>query len=142
MIGSFSIHKDGASFMNMKAIRDFWDRVFSSSVAVPPKSTGSPELDEVIGRYRQQNRSVLDIGCGNGKFLYLFISGKEGVYHGLDLSAEAIRKARALFNGTPLNYVFYEGDVSLTSDTLDSPYDCILLFNILDNLEANKAGKV
>lgn len=58
--------------MHAKTIQAFWDDVFAKSVPLPPGFSGSEALDRVIETYRRPGQKVLDIGCGNGKVLYLF----------------------------------------------------------------------
>ncbi len=57
-------------------------------------------LDEQVGKGPY---SILDLGCGNARFLEPFLRARPpGAYTGVDLSAAALQEAAELLNGIPL----------------------------------------
>jgi 2-polyprenyl-3-methyl-5-hydroxy-6-metoxy-1,4-benzoquinol methylase len=57
--------------------------------------TSGAELLEVVKRHSRPKPSILDLGCGKGANLPL-TQATHGLYHGVDISAEAVNRARSL----------------------------------------------
>ena len=78
-----------------------------------------------------EGQRVLDLGCGSGHTLAA-LRPSRGV--GVDVSASAIRDARARFGGETLS--FFEGDVADPDllSRLGGPFDTILLVNVVTHL--------
>jgi methionine biosynthesis protein MetW len=89
----------------------------------------------VAGRFRifadliEDGTSVLDIGCGSGVFLQFLAQNKEDVKaFGIDVSAEAVRRAREKGVNSAV------GDVTDAEFQLDDVYDYIVLSEILEHI--------
>jgi SAM-dependent methyltransferase len=89
------------------------------------------ELAEMVEQY-VPCPSILDLGCGTSANLPL-VPGKYGRYHGVDISAKAIKRARML--GRP--QATYETADVLTYTTQET-YDAILLREVIYYLPADK----
>ena len=78
-----------------------------------------------------EGQRVLDLGCGAGHTLAA-LRPSRGL--GIDISAPAIREARARFGGETLG--FFEGDVADRDllSRLGGPFDTILLVNVVTHL--------
>jgi 2-polyprenyl-3-methyl-5-hydroxy-6-metoxy-1,4-benzoquinol methylase len=87
--------------------------------------TSGAELLGVVKRYSRPEPSILDLGCGKGANLPL-TQGTYRLYHGVDISAEAINRARSLRRPNAT----YE-----TADIVDyepgQSYDAILLVEVI-----------
>jgi len=86
--------------------------------------------DFFVDRIRSGER-VLDVGCGYGAVAYSVASRAGAVVTGIDLNAENIAKACALFRHP--NLTFVTGDAF--TDLPDGTFDVVLLSNILEHLE-------
>jgi SAM-dependent methyltransferase len=80
---------------------------------------------------------VIDLGCGTGaNVIYLAARGFEGI--GVDFSrvavAQARRRAEAL--GLSERATFLVGDVTKPVRGIEGPFDLILLYNVLQDLDA------
>jgi SAM-dependent methyltransferase len=91
------------------------------------------ELAEMVEQYASCP-SILDLGCGTSVNLPL-VPGRYRSYHGVDISAKAIRRARAI--GRP--QATYETADVLTYTTRET-YDVILLREVIYYLPADKVG--
>ena len=72
---------------------------FATTFSNSRKNHPWPELDYIIENMRKQGfSSVLDIGCGNGRFLEEAKKSelKIRTYHGLDSSGEMVKEAKKL----------------------------------------------
>jgi len=84
--------------------------------------------------------TILDVGCGNGRFALFLDSVSRGPYRylGIDSSAEMIRRARRCVDGLetidgsfrPLDLTDGEMDLDLG----ERPFDLIVLFGVLHHL--------
>lgn len=71
---------------------------------------------------------ILDVGCGDGVLGGKLIETKNRVVTGIDMSQEAIRKARL----NKLEALI--GDIEKPLDFADESFDCVILCNILEHL--------
>jgi 2-polyprenyl-3-methyl-5-hydroxy-6-metoxy-1,4-benzoquinol methylase len=69
---------------------------------------------------------VLDVGCGHGQLLTALGDGAVAGYHGIDISGEAISRARAL----PIADATFEV-ADLTRWEAPSPYDVVVINEVL-----------
>jgi methionine biosynthesis protein MetW len=76
----------------------------------------------------EDGTSVLDIGCGSGVFLQFLAQNKDVKGFGIDVSAEAVRRARA--KGVNSKVV----DVTEPGFQLDGAYDYVILSEILEHI--------
>jgi SAM-dependent methyltransferase len=81
------------------------------------------------------NRAV-DLGCGIGTNV-IFLAGIGFDATGVDFSAAAVDQARAAATGAGVEARFVVGDVTRTIDGLDPPFDLILLYNVVQDLDAD-----
>lgn len=98
----------------------------------------------------KEQLSVLDVGCGNGrfgKFLFDTLPGQVISYHGIDFNPTLLEHAQASLSNTTLATQFQQIDLvkSLVSDTLlpekAEKYDCIVLFGVLHHIPSYQLRK-
>jgi SAM-dependent methyltransferase len=92
---------------------------------------------ETLVPYLKLPLSVLDVGCGNGRF-GRFLAEKLGttlVYHGLDSSPALLERARAAL--APLNARLENRDI-ITSPPDTGQYDLVVLFGMLHHVPGGK----
>jgi methionine biosynthesis protein MetW len=90
---------------------------------------GVAERFRIFADLIEDGTSVLDIGCGSGVFLQFLAQNKEKVKgFGIDVSAEAVRRARE--KGVNSQVV----DVTEPEFQLDDIYDYIILSEILEHI--------
>jgi 2-polyprenyl-3-methyl-5-hydroxy-6-metoxy-1,4-benzoquinol methylase len=77
-------------------------------------------------RTRGAKPKLLDAGCGSGRLAACFATDELASYHGVDLSAEAIRHAREL---APAGALLEQGD--LETWTPPSRYDVIVINEVM-----------
>jgi methionine biosynthesis protein MetW len=95
---------------------------------------GVAERFRVFADLIEDGTSVLDIGCGSGVFLQFLAQNKKDVKgFGIDVSAEAVRRARE--KGLNSKVV----DVTEPEFQLDDIYDYIVLSEVLEHI-ANSEG--
>ena len=86
----------------------------------------------VLDRLRHGSaKQLLEIGCGSGQFAELLQRDLPLGYKGLDISAEAIKQARA--KGIK-DFQFEEAD-ALTSPLLSGNYDSVVCMEVLEHIE-------
>jgi tRNA (uracil-5-)-methyltransferase TRM9 len=123
--------------------RDFYERQAASFSAT--RDHPWPGWQRVLDQLPSGRRSVLDAGCGNGRFAhFLFdgrgdeagIDGSEIDYVGIDESRKMIEAARARTEliGPPGSLRFEHADL-LAADSLPAgPFDLIVLFGVLHHV--------
>lgn len=99
----------------------------------------SAELQALIGSGRLTPEAVggtraVDLGCGSGaNTICLAQHGFEAT--GVDFSAAAIRQAETAARAVGPNPTFVVGDVTKTIPGVEGPFDLILLYNVLQDLD-------
>ena len=98
---------------------------------------------ERLPPYLNTPLSVLDVGCGNGRFgLFLQenLVGAQGLtpllitYHGLDSSARLLNHARAALEKLPaINWTLEERDI-VENPPDSGDYDLVVLFGVLHHI--------
>lgn len=113
---------------------DLTSRINQAALAyegdVHPKHRLMRYHDFFVDRIQSGDR-VLDVGCGYGAVAYSIATRTGAQVTGIDISAENIAKARALFQ-LP-NLTFVEGD-ALTAIGSER-FDVVVLSNVLEHLE-------
>jgi SAM-dependent methyltransferase len=104
-------------------------------------SDAGPELvrlveDGTLSPDRLGGDRAIDLGCGSGaNVLYLAGHGFDAM--GVDFSAVAVRQARERASALGLSgAAFVEGDVTRPVDGVEGPFDLIVLYNVLQDLDA------
>ena len=92
---------------------------------------GLPKEYHSLAEYVKNGDKVLDIGCGNGRFLYA-LQNKKAEYYGIDSSEEMIERAREKFPDAEF----------LRADALDLPFennsfDKIISMAVLHHIPSN-----
>lgn len=88
---------------------------------------------EYLGSKVWEGAKVLDIGCGNGRLLYVLPQNIE--YIGVDLSRNLVREARRLHPGRK----FITGDfLSLPLDKLGKDYDFLFAIAVFHHLPTHR----
>jgi len=95
-------------------------------------------IDYVTELLKQINyKSLLDIGCGDGRFLREVVNAiPDRIYKGIDISEASIRFAKA-FNP---NTDFVSGDIT-EANVLDRKYDVIILIETIEHIPQNLLPK-
>lgn len=81
--------------------------------------------------------SVLDVGCGNGRFGVFLAQNLPGcalVYHGQDNNADLLGRARAALADYPLARARYELRDVVTHPPDDGAYDLVVAFGLLHHV--------
>ncbi|MBM3124648.1 MAG: class I SAM-dependent methyltransferase [Chloroflexi bacterium] len=122
--------------------RDFYDRLGESFSTTRQRL--QPGVMKIMKTLRG-SESVLDLGCGNGKFLLtLSISGHRGPLLGVDYSLSLLGEAQGRSHNTSME--FREMDLTRLSDHLEefvspvSPaggWDVITLFAVLHHIPSS-----
>jgi SAM-dependent methyltransferase len=81
------------------------------------------------------NKSVLDLGCGNGGFTIKFIEAKNVI--GVDSSLEMLKQAKALRSSFP-NLSFVEADATKLPFP-DKTFDIIVASMLINTIDSKKA---
>ena len=103
--------------------------------------TPSEEVYYLINRWHQeQKESVLDLGCGIGRHSILF--SKEGFKtYGLDLSENAVSRARDWANECGLDIDFQVGDM-ISLPYSDEMMDAIFAYYVISHTDTKGVVKV
>ena len=123
----------------------YWDGVYATEEPVIPSTpdTGIPALTAGLDWLCDSTQSILDFGCGNGTALcWCALRGVPSLT-GVDLSAEAVRLARA--RGERMSaghFEIFHGGVDVLDSLPDASFDGVLLMNILDNLYPQDADRL
>ncbi len=123
---------------NYKDTIDFWNDIFQNSEKsfdyIEPFQIA--EIEECLDWLVDENSSIIDFGCGNGKLLLRCLAkgAKRGV--GIDISPEAIESAKrfAKENNVLSQTSVVVGDVKELSKFDNEEFDAGILSNVIDNL--------
>jgi SAM-dependent methyltransferase len=89
-------------------------------------------IQKILQDFHITYQSVCEVGCGSGEILKLLQESypvKNCVYHGYDISAEALNIATGKSNA---NLNFYCED--FTKKNLAQPYDVLLIMDVIEHL--------
>lgn len=89
-----------------------------------------------LGDRIKDGDNVLDIGCGNGRFLEI-LKGKSFQYTGIDSSESFIKQAREAYGGLG---TFVHGD-ALALPFSDNSFDAVVLFGVLHHIPSKRYRK-
>ena len=115
----------------------FWDDVFGKDPLRFPKGkeSGNEAFDRGLAWLTEGAETVLDFGCGSGTVLFLCFRHGTRRHIGIDLSSQAIEKAREKSRLAPGGeYTFLCGGTELLPQVDAASADAAVLSNILDNL--------
>ena len=124
---------------------DQWDNIFSAETPAFPQaqSSGNIVFDKALEWLTENTTSVLDFGCGNGIVLFLCALHGTTAHIGIDLSAQAIRNAKAAACMAPCGEFHFEcGSLEALQRLASSSVDAVILSNIIDNLYPEDAASV
>jgi 2-polyprenyl-3-methyl-5-hydroxy-6-metoxy-1,4-benzoquinol methylase len=112
---------------------------FAETFSNSRKNLHWPELEYIIADMKSQNySSILDIGCGNGRFLEESqkLDFTPWIYLGIDSSEWMITEARKLHSGNHFEAIGMQ-ELRNTSkfQILSSKFDCILFLASFHHLE-------
>lgn len=126
----------------MKSKVQFWDDIAESYAKKPVEDPAAFERKIEITKARLRPTDVvLDIGCGTGS-LALRLAASAAHVHGLDISNEMVRIARAkASDAETTNASFHVGAFDETFEAFGrSSLDCICAYSILHLIEDREAA--
>jgi SAM-dependent methyltransferase len=100
-----------------------------------------PQLERLVDQgvaapERLGGNRALDLGCGIGTNT-IYLSGRGFDATGVDFSSAAVDQARAAAGAAGVNARFVVADVTRPIEALDPPFDLILLYNVVQDLDAD-----
>jgi SAM-dependent methyltransferase len=114
-----------------------WDEAYGPG-SQPPWDIGRPQ--PALARLAEQGRfggRVLDVGCGTGEHA-LLAAAHGGTATGVDLSPQAIGRARAKAADRGLTARFEAGDARNLAALLDTTFDTVIdsgVFHVFDDAD-------
>ena len=121
---------------------EYWDNVFNQAKLrrLDSEKSGYPLLDDALDWLSASSSTVLDFGSGSGAMLAYLAKRKDGHYHGIDVSPQAIDFSKRLFEMNHLTKGYFKvGSLASLSDYDSQSFDAIILSNVLDNIHLNDA---
>lgn len=116
--------------------RDFYERHALAFDAT--RDHAWPGWGRVLARLPAGRRSLLDAGCGNGRFARFLAASDRGAdvdYLGIDASEALVRVARERCAHAGLRRLrFVRGDLFDDGDLLPGPFDAVVLFGVLHHV--------
>jgi len=95
------------------------------------------EVEEIIKKYKFQNKNILELGCGEGRDAIYLLNNNYNVL-AVDYSKEAINKCNELTNN---KYVKNFKQLDLITDTLDNKFNFIYSIAVLHMFVTEKHRK-
>lgn len=120
----------------------YWDTVFNQAKLrlLESEKSGYPLLDDALDWLSTTSSKVLDFGSGSGAMLAYLAKRKDGHFHGIDVSPQAIDFSKRLFEMNQLKKGYFEvGSVGSLSEYDSQTFDAVILSNVLDNIHLNDA---
>ncbi len=125
--------------MRYKKTKAFWDDVFTDYDKSPPADgrlsiKAVDDALDMLAETADETFRVVDFGCAPGVMLFCLTKRREGVYFGVDISEEGIKRSKELFKGERPFPRFLLGSLEKLSVFKDEEADAFILSNIIDNL--------
>ena len=123
----------------------YWNKVFAEEVEYNPfKKLPYFKIEKAVRWLSTDTNSVIDFGCGDGKLLSRCLEYDVEQISGIDLSKEAVDKARKVMAKYNLNGKshFMVGGISKLKEINDNQFDAAILSNIIDNIKPEDAEEV
>jgi SAM-dependent methyltransferase len=100
------------------------------------RSYGYWEGFEKTLNYLPQNLDILDLGCGNARFLRFLLEKNKSIlsYQGYDNSSDFIQKNQSNYP----NYSFIEKDIILNIDQISETFNTVVAFGITHHIPDSK----
>ena len=102
---------------------------YGNTIEIPAVKSLLPDL---------KNRSILDLGCGSGRYSFIFEEMQPKSMMGIDFSEEMIKIARELASIRKSNIEFIPGDIedlsSIEADSMDFVFSSTVL-HFIQNIE-------
>jgi methionine biosynthesis protein MetW len=110
-----------------KPVREYYDRYWSEE-GFYPKGETRPDFGWLFERHISPDSRVLDIGCGDGGTAGVWAAKEGCAYVGVDVSANAVRDARA----RGLDARLIEDAAALPFE--DDDFDAVVCIDVLEHL--------
>ncbi len=117
--------------MQKKTLINYWDNFYIKKNKIKESSFARFVLNKV--RKGRVKKSLIDIGCGNGRDS-IFFSKNNFHVTGIDISQKAIKK-NLLFKNKNLNFIRFDIEKNKTSKKFDIIYCRFFLHTINENGE-------
>lgn len=111
--------------MKNKDLKKFYDKTFKKKDRIRPTS----EFEEVLKETTWRGKTILDVGCGTGKFAYI-MAEKGAKVLGIDYSKMAIETARRKYKHN--NLTFKHLDIT---QQISGKYDVIVSIGTLEHFD-------
>ena len=115
--------------MQKKTLINYWDNFYIKKNKIKESSFARFVLNKV--RKGRMKKSLIDIGCGNGRDS-IFFSKNNFHVTGIDISQKAIKK-NLLFKNKNLNFIKFDIEKNKTSKKFDIIYCRFFLHTINEN---------
>jgi SAM-dependent methyltransferase len=104
------------------------------------RSYGFWEGFEVILKYLPKNPKILDLGCGNARFLKFLLEKNYSIlnYDGFDNSSKFIEKNQEVYQ----DFNFVLKDVIIDIETVNNTYDLIVAFGITHHIPSKSYREI
>lgn len=138
--------------INIDSIRSFWNSKAQKDSSLKAVLLGADfgENSGLIRNERENNilkgfiknpKTVLDIGCGIGRWAYNLKSDFE-IYHGIDFSEEFIKNATSNFEDYQNIKFFNMSAIDINADLLLSSYDLIIISGVAMYINDNEIERL
>tara|TARA_B100000315_G_C14550301_1_gene575416 strand:- start:36 stop:821 length:786 start_codon:yes stop_codon:yes gene_type:complete len=123
-----------------KKVHDFWVRRSKKKdhlVCTNDPKLDQLEIDQILNKINN-NKSILEVGCGNGFILKRLLKEKKiKNYFGIDFVDDFISLAKKKYKLNKVNFAIF--DISLTNNrTFDTKYDYIISKRTIQNILSRK----
>jgi SAM-dependent methyltransferase len=115
--------------MRNQDLKDKYDSVFKSGAFNFFSSNGFDESIKIASSVEWKGKSVLDIGCGEGRLAAMIASAEAKEVQGIDYSKEAIENAQSRYNLDSLQ--FKTGDYR----SIDSKFDVVTMQGVMEHFD-------